>query len=320
MTNVLCLHAVELPLETEFPVRNSQHILSCERKEKLEQRLRAQSRDIKIEFLSLMNRFFDSLEEQPVPVERLIRYLAVGKEHLFHSLENLDGARMVDVQNVIRKHSSFYDYNLVKYMINSAGSQSDKDRLDVYEEAFRKYAQRRVYECPSNYANGDIQTHNDTQFHVKLDKIYDECTLQDLEELECRLCNTLQMDIYVVRLLRVDSGCFNLTLLVPNSFERTHFPLSEDQKGVLKEIGMIHLHCGNYFVDLTVSKNRRLHVVKIYHDPLPQHCHVPMDASQPDVENPSPTDYPKIHTNTSMVSTSSSPTTYAYRGKSIPIN
>ena len=159
---------------------------------------------------------------------------------------------MNDVKNLLKNNSSFYDYNLVKYMIHAVGKESVQIQLQSYEEAFCRYAQRRVYECPSTY--GAVQTQNDTQLHVKLDRLYDECTVDDLKRLEGKLCNILQINVYAVRILRVETGCFDLTFVMPASFEMIIFPLFGDQICKLQELHVLLLGCGHHFINIEVSQ------------------------------------------------------------------
>ena len=200
------------------------------------------------EFLILLNKFFDSLEEQKIPVHNLMRYLKCALQFIDDQKEST----MSDVQNIMINNSSFFDYSLIKYMIKLAGTEDVKALLLKYEETFHHYSQSRVYKCPSNY--GAIQTQSDAKMQVKLDKMYDECTVQELEDLECKLCSILQISVYVVRLLQVERGCFKLTFLIPCSFQATVFPLSAEQERALKVQGILQLNCGKYhFPSLVVS-------------------------------------------------------------------
>ena len=103
----------------------------CTRQE-LERRLRSETEDIMYRFFVLTNRFFDSLEQQNVPVPRLLRYLSSPLEMDTISPESntVDG-----VCKIIQQNSSFFNYRLVKYMIELAGTDGDKQLSEDYHKA-----------------------------------------------------------------------------------------------------------------------------------------------------------------------------------------
>ena len=209
-------------------------------REELEQRLRVETEDIMQEFHILRHKLFDSLQDQKIAVDKLVEYL---EEKI---TELLELKTFKDVKDFIKRNSSFYDYQLVKYMIKLTGTDKDKDRLKEYEKAFLHYAKRRVYECPSKFSSS-VDTGSELQ--VKLDsKYYDEykCTLKDLKDFQYRLHVILGISVYVCRLISVDKGCILLTFIIPHHVQEAIFPLSAQQKTSLLELGVLQLICGNY--------------------------------------------------------------------------
>ena len=213
-------------------------------REELEQKLRMESRDIMREFHILRHKFFDSIEEQNIAVHKLVEYL---EDELSDCLpkRDVDSEPMTlkEVKQLIKQNSSFYDYQLIKYMIKLTGTDKDKDQLKLYEEAFSAYAKRRIYECPSKFCtSGDA----DSELHVKLDSMYDGHTLEELKNLQYRLCSILHISVYVCRLESNKEGCILLTLLIPCHLQEVVFPLSDEQKKVLVKLGVHKLSCGSY--------------------------------------------------------------------------
>lgn len=184
------------------------------------------------------------LESQQYSTEKLNKYL---KDHFPEgSLESLK--TLNDIQSFIGNNSSFYDYKLVKYLIEVTRTDDTLvlKKLQEYEEAFHQYAARRVYECTKTF--DAIQTKYDTVLHVKLDKTYDDCTLIQLEDLESNLFTLLRIPLYVVRLHRVERGCFRLTFLLPRTVPATVFPLPDviEKVSALKQLGILQITCGKY--------------------------------------------------------------------------
>ena len=195
-------------------------------RQQLEGRLREESLDIIQEFLVVVNKLFDSLEDQNYPVQRLIRYL---KEEVKDEQQEL--ATMENIQTFIKQRSSFFDHRLVRYMINLAGTDEDKMLFHRYEESFLHYAKRRIYECPSKFKS--TCTPDSVELHIKLDSQYDQCKLEDLRGFQHRLSSILQINIYCCLLSEVKKGCFMITFVIPKHVQETTFPLSAEQETCL---------------------------------------------------------------------------------------
>ena len=209
-----------------------------QQKEELKQRLVLETQDIQFKFCTLISKFFDSLEDRQVSLDRLVQYL---EEPLGRELKHL--STIEDVRHIIKENSSFYDYQFLEYMINLAGTDSNKEQLSNYNDAFAAYAQHRVFECPSHF--GAEHNPSDIELHVKLDERY-ECKLDELKKFQSRLCIVLKVKVYVTRLFSVEKGCFQLIFLLPKYIQVSAFPLSVEQE---KELVLLHVHmlsCGNY--------------------------------------------------------------------------
>ena len=225
-------------VELRFPHIDEVAMNEQQRKE-LEQRLKLETKEIMTEFHILINRFFDTLEDENCRIDRLTRYLE--KELCKEIVPQPTSVK--EVQRVIDENSTFYDYKFLKYMITLAGTDKDKKGVVEYEKRFKVYAQRRVFECPCEF--GAKRTPTDTELHVKLDSNY-ECQLGELKEFQIRLCHILSMHVFVTRLFSVEKGCFKLLILLPQHIQTSMFPLSIEQKEELISLGVLQLSCGDY--------------------------------------------------------------------------
>ena len=212
-------------------------------RERLEDRLRMETKDIMQDFHVLRNKLFDSIEEQKIPVDKLVEYLEDEVSDLLAQKDiHSEPLTLKEVKEIIKQNSSFYDYQLIKYMIKLTGRDEDKDRLKQYEKAFSAYAERRVIECPSIFSTSD-----DHELHVKLDSIYDKCKLKELKVLQCRLCLILKITVYVCRLKSIQKGCFLLTFFIPHHLQDAVFSVvSAEQESDLLQLGVCKLTCGGY--------------------------------------------------------------------------
>ena len=97
-----------------------------------------------------------------------------------------------------------------------AGADQDRVLLKNYEKEFDQYSQRRVDECSPEYGSKSDADH--TELVVKIDSVYQEYTLKELQKLS-RALHVAQL---ALRLCQVEEGC--LLLPFPGAL-RDYFPL-----------------------------------------------------------------------------------------------
>ena len=206
-----------------------------------------------LKFFSLMNKLFDSFDKQKITVQKLSRYLNALKafedplpsETSHHNYKDeLDRSDIEQIKDVIEKYSSFCDFRLVEYLIGLLGTQEDKQELKNYIAAFESYAQRRVYECPSEL--GATCMPSDSKLCVKLDSVYDGYTFIQLKRFEVKLATILKVAIETLRIKRIEAGCIQVTFIIPSFVEEYVFPLSLEQEMKLFQQKVKYLICGNY--------------------------------------------------------------------------
>ena len=202
-------------------------------------RLREESLDIMQEFLVVINRFLDSLEDRDYSVDKLVRYLEDAVKDNPLQLQT-----MKDIQSFIKRKSSFFNYRLVRYMINMAGTSNDLDQLHSYEKSFLHYAKRRIYECPSTFKTRSSK--DEIELQIKLDSEYDQCTLEELDGFQYRLTSVLELNIYCCLLSKVEEGCLEVTFFIPSHLHKTLFPLTSDQEESLMALKVLAIVCGDY--------------------------------------------------------------------------
>ena len=249
-SEVVTPRAVLVPYEAEnklFP-----HIISVvqdeQSRKELEQRLKAESEELRIQFCFLMNKYFDSLEDRQYSIPRLIRHL---KSCLEMDCLSPEPKVIDDIMTLIESKSSFFNYQLIEYMINLSGTDNDKQNLGSYQTKFSNYAKRRIYECPAIISK---LSPNETELHVKLDSKYDKCTVAELEDFQSRLCMILSRKVYAIRLLSVEKGCFKLLYAISEYAAKATFPLSMEQESKLADLGVLQLTCNNYQLKSTASQ------------------------------------------------------------------
>ena len=231
--------------------------LTPEQQDVLRIRLCVESEDIIQKFGHLHSRVYESLCKQKVPVDKLVTHLlSLGAfdpvykgsqkpalQTFFQQLQN--AGNIEKVLFIIRDYISFFNYRVIEHIVNELGTDQDKVELQNYEKEFDEYSKRRVYECPPVYGSKINADHADIV--VKVDSVYEEFTVKELQKFQYRLSRILHISPQsVLRLCRVEEGCLQLIFQVPSFVQQEIFPLSSEQESALAAEGVIRLTCGDY--------------------------------------------------------------------------
>ena len=146
---------------------------------------------------------------------------------------------------ILNDYFSFFNYHIIEYIIKALGTEEDKAELQKYKDDFSQYAKRRIFECQSEF--GPVSDVHHADIFVKVDAQYENYTVAEIEVLRNKLSEILCVSSQgVLRLCRVEKGCFQLTFQVPSFVQHEIFPLSREQERALKAEGVIKLTCGGY--------------------------------------------------------------------------
>ena len=150
----------------------------------LDARLLTDAENIGEKFAHLCSMTRDSFEQRSISPQMLadtLMDLAIYKPgsscHDIVPLLKEEGGALTKAQSVrdtfhaLRPHMSFFNYEILKYLIERKGSEADKIALAVYLEKFTEFCKRHVFEVPfTTYSNGhQIEAHNKKQkLHIKV--------------------------------------------------------------------------------------------------------------------------------------------------------
>ena len=112
--------------------------------------------------------------------------------------------------------SSWYNYNLIALLAEEHGEEEGKKLAADYEKKLNIYLQRLVYQCPSFSAlpSGKFSSDFD-ELSVKVDWVYENCTLQDISLFKGKLCKAFGCkDPCCFILKSVEEGCVRVTYII----------------------------------------------------------------------------------------------------------
>ena len=231
--------------------------LTKEQQLELRGRLQYESQEIMIRFQELVSATIKSFKRRCVPLDELMSdvmtlgaFDPVFKQpqspvfcHYIYELKTAD--TIPKVFFVLNDYFSFFNYHILEHIIKALGTEEDKDGLRRYKEDFSQYAKRRIFECPPEF--GPVSDTDHADIFVKLDSQYDKYTVEQIEGFRQKLSKTLHLSSQgILRLCRIDKGCFQLMFQVPSFVQQEIFPLSREQENGLAALGVIRLTCGEY--------------------------------------------------------------------------
>ena len=152
--------------------------------------------------------------------------------------------KVKDAMSVISSYCSFFNYRIVEEIINNLGTEQDKTNLKNYQEEFRVYAQRHIFECPSEL--GEMSEIGHANMFVTLDVMYESYTVSHLYAFVSNLQRVLKVPAMSLRLCRIGPGSLKIIFQLPYSVQQSIFPLSSDQEKALSDLGVVLLSCGDY--------------------------------------------------------------------------
>ena len=210
-----------------------------------------------IQFQELVSAIIESLGIQNVSLDKLVSHvMTLGAfkpvfrepqvplfQYCFEELKSAD--TIPKVFWVLKDYFSFFNYHIIEYIIKALGTAEDKAKLQKYKDDFNQYAKRRIFECQPDF--GPISDADHAHIFVKVDEQYENYTVAEIGVFRHKLSELLRVSSEgVLRLCRVEEGCFQLTFQVPSFVQHEVFPLSSEQERALKAEGVIKLTCGEY--------------------------------------------------------------------------
>ena len=210
-----------------------------------------------IRFQELVSATIESLIRRNVSQDKLVSYVMtlgafdpVLKEPQLpvfrYCFKELKAANTIyEIFMVLNDYFSFFNYQLIEHIIKSLGTEEDKAELQRYKKDFNQYAKRRIFECLPEF--GPVSDADHADIFVKVDSQYENYTVAEIEEFRHALSEILRVSSQgILRLCRVDKGCFQLMFQVPSLVQNKIFPLSTEQEKALAAVAVIRLTCGEY--------------------------------------------------------------------------
>ena len=233
--------------------------LSSSEQGELKAILKEDVRKMQYQFGSLVTKTRDSVEERISVVKFSGSILALGafdpaleqdRPLLDEHKEEIKQAESIsEIFRVLNTYWNYLNFEILEYTVDLYGTIDDKKRLENYNKQLHEFCKRRIFELPlsqSGNGNGSVLSPKQAEFNVKLD-VREDIKLEDALRIKRRIAKILLVNPAAFIFVRVDTGCVQLTCLIPKFVARAIFPLSDDKTSALyKDASVIRLECGDY--------------------------------------------------------------------------
>ena len=209
----------------------------------LRERLYEETDKLKFNFGSLMFDLQTDLEEK-LSLEQVVNILVYYEKNFTGVFDDCN--TFSKVFRKVRGFVSFFDYDLLEYLIKKYGSDAMKKELESYNSYFQEFSKRRVNECPSNAFGESDECESSEQVLVLVaDKIIEELTVDELKKFKRRINRV--MGNKLVKVICVKGGSICITFRI---FEERNFIITEKQRQDLQREGVISITYGDRYFEM----------------------------------------------------------------------
>ena len=221
---------------SSYPYLNLEH-LSKEEEYDLIQKLTDDTEQIRFEFADLCNDLSDSLKnrDKPVTTNELIKVIVSADKSQFEDL-----TKSIDIDAVfivLHKQMSFFNYEIIKYIVKRLGDGQDKERLKLYMESFKVFCKRRIFEVPPCIYGSNQISHGKKLFVITCEKeLY--CSLNAIKGVQHKLAKLFGIKPSLnLHLKCIDEECLIMVFSIPDFIAQDIFPLNPKTVTELKAQG-----------------------------------------------------------------------------------
>ena len=268
-----------------FPELNSKD------RAELEAQLILDADSMRKKFASLLVNVISSFKHQGIDPRELASAVlalteyddpAIGKPLLEREKDSLKKAQLVDdTFDILRPHMTFFNYEILEFLIEKMGSSNDKDDLQKFLQDFKRFCRCSVFEIPPNVLGHSAEKVVDQQtLCVKITKQFKaallvQCTkesqseslttsstslsssqvdgegvcapelgisLEDAKHIQQKLASVLKLKVSSIYLDSATLGSTILTFLLPSHISLAGLDSDPDIIALLSN--GIHILCG----------------------------------------------------------------------------
>ena len=216
----------------------------------LEYRLESETKKMIFCFSMFTADVIRSLEYWQVPLEK-VKHSILSLNAFTHNIavklldekdkqEIKDAKTYSDIFIALGDYISFFNYQIVEYIIYQHGATKDHERLEEYVQQFHSFCQRSIFEVPQSAFNSSSRK---TAKVFALKCTEGVATMKGVVGVIREIANVFGLRPSVLQLCSIKKGCVELHFLISAAVADCIYPVSARQHSALSEIGVKALSC-----------------------------------------------------------------------------
>ena len=251
-----------LPTVSKFPYLDTRG-LSEEDREELEFQLNDDFLRINEEYASLTASLRISLRERKVtprdlfdslmdlrgfqPIKSSTGEKSIGLlQNRYNEIK--DAESITEVFEILSTdYCSFFNYDIVAFIIKKLGTDDDKKMLVAYESSLENYCKHHIFECPCYSQAGKRSKFPNLVLKLDASNIA-EFTLKALKQFSRKFARVLGVSKNALNVRGIKEGCLEITFQIPPQIKEAVFPLTNGQEEALRCLGVQKIVCDEQMV------------------------------------------------------------------------
>ena len=184
-------------------------------------------RNLEEKFIEIADTTFDQIKMKNPDVDRFvarlvslrIKYREQHKEFFMQLMDFVE--KDITIRKIWMKLSEYWDflnYTLLENLVHKFGDHTLKVDMEDYVKDLKRFRTKtRLCEFTQycNKIDKELPEHDLREFVIKLKQRWDECTLEDLEELKENITQQFFLPSFVVRIRSIKPGSIVVTWTIP---------------------------------------------------------------------------------------------------------
>ena len=162
-----------------------------------------------------------------------------------------------EIFEVLQKYWSFVKCEMLFSIAKHCGDESDHVKVREYQGHLKTFFEnRKLSEIPEELLSSNSVDELHEKLLIKLDR--DDPCWKDIEELEFKICEILEIMPSALVIVGFRQGCVELRFNIPRHIAQIifHKDLSSAQQEKLKALFVLTLSCGGFHATIAVSKKK----------------------------------------------------------------
>ena len=217
------------------------------------------------EFQEIVDKAFEVVQEVPVNkfLARLSNLSLEQKEVDGKFIDRVNAelhkdSTLINIWIKLNRYWNFLNYFLLEQVVHKFGDNTLKEDMEEYKKRlkhFRCSTKLRDFAKYSTKINKDLSEENMSLLVMKLEKHWDECTLEDLENFTEKFTHKLFVSEFSLVLKEVKPGCIQVTWSLHSALVASLKEKTEDLREFCEEHEIMRISIDDITIELCAGQS-----------------------------------------------------------------